>query len=61
MSGEKDIFLKGQVARDFDFYRIREKVASLAVSEEGKFFLLSRESSSDIDKVSILRRYSLLF
>ena len=35
MSGEKDIFLKGQVARDFDFYRIREKVASLAVSEEG--------------------------
>lgn len=28
MSGEKDIFLKGQVARDFDFYRIREKVAS---------------------------------
>ena len=22
MSGEKDIFLKGQVARDFDFYRI---------------------------------------
>ena len=45
MSGEKDIFLKGQVARDFDFYRIREKVASLAVSEEGKFFLLSRESS----------------
>lgn len=55
MSGEKDIFLKGQVARDFDFYRIREKVASLAVSEEGKFFLLSRESSSDIDKVSKLK------
>ena len=36
MSGEKDIFLKGQVARDFDFYRIREKVASLAVSEEDR-------------------------
>lgn len=55
MSGEKDIFLKGQVARDFDFYRIREKVASLAASEEGKFFLLSRESSSDIDEVSKLK------
>ncbi|HAZ95825.1 MAG TPA: hypothetical protein DCW73_00905, partial [Treponema sp.] len=55
MSGEKDIFLKGQVARDFDFYRIREKIASLAASEEGKLFLLSRESSSDIDKVSKLK------
>ncbi len=55
MSCEKDIFLKGQVARDFDFYRIREKVASLAASEEGKLFLLSRESSSDIDKVSKLK------
>lgn len=55
MSCEKDIFLKGQVACDFDFYRIREKVASLAASEEGKLFLLSRESSSDIDKVSKLK------
>lgn len=55
MSSENDIFLKGQVARDFDFYRIREDVSSFAASEEGKSFLHSREASSDINEVSRLK------
>ncbi len=51
----KDEFLRGQVASDFDFYRIRDEISSLCVTEEGKNFLLSRESSSDLRQFSYLK------
>lgn len=43
----KDEYLRGDVARELDFYRIRDKIAGSCVSEEGHELLLKRESSSD--------------
>lgn len=43
-----DLYLRGDVARDLDFYRMRENVASLCVSEEGREILGRRECSSDV-------------
>lgn len=54
---DPDIFLKGQTAQELDFYRIREKVAGCALTEEGKELLLKRESTSD--KQTVLRLKSL--
>ncbi|MGN0729042.1 endonuclease MutS2 [Treponema sp.] len=56
MSGCENIFLKGQVASDFDFYKIRETVASYASTEEGKKLLLSRESSADPEEILKLKQ-----
>ncbi len=43
------------VAKELDFYRIRETVAALAVSEEGKQFLLTREPESDKTHIEYLK------
>ncbi len=51
-----DIFLKGQIAKDFDFYRIRETVSNYATSEEGKELLLNRESSSCTEEILKLKK-----
>ena len=53
---EKDLFLRGEVARELDFYRIREEVAGKCVSEEGHSLLLKRESSSDENQVERLKK-----
>ena len=47
MKENKDKFLKGQIAEDFDFYRIRETISHFAQSEEGRDEVLLRESSTD--------------
>lgn len=52
---QKNEFLSGETARKFDFDRIREEIASLAVSEEGKQEVLERESSFDREKVEHLK------
>ena len=51
----KDIFLQGQVAEDFDFYRIREMISHFAQSEEGRDQVLSRESSTDKEKIDLYK------
>ncbi len=43
------------VAKELDFYRIRETVACLAASEEGKELLLTREPLSDTDQIEYLK------
>lgn len=48
-------FLTGAVARELDFYRIRESVAELASSEEGKQNLLVREPVSDRERIEYLK------
>lgn len=50
-SEQKDLFLRGDVARDLDFYRMRDQVAALCVSEEGKQTLLKRECVSDFAQI----------
>ena len=55
----KDEFLQGTIARDFDFYRIRETIASLAMSEEGRDLLLKRESSSNLEEINRLKKLSI--
>lgn len=54
----KDEFLQGSIARDFDFYRIRETIASLAMSEEGQALLLERESTGNIERINSLKNLS---
>lgn len=44
-------FLRGDVARDLDFYRIRSEVASMCVSEEGRTLLGQRECVGDTDAI----------
>jgi dsDNA-specific endonuclease/ATPase MutS2 len=53
---EKDFFLKGAIARDLDFYRIREKISQLTISEEGKEELLKREASSDLEQIKFWKK-----
>lgn len=48
-------FLKGQIAQELDFYRIRESIAQFALSEEGKENLKKREASSDKNKIDYLK------
>lgn len=50
-SEQKDLFLRGDVARELDFYRMRDQVAALCVSEEGKQTLLKRECVSDFAQI----------
>ena len=51
MDCDVDRFLRGDVARDLDFYRMRECVASMCVSEEGREFLGKRECSSNMARI----------
>ncbi len=48
--------LSGAVAQELDFYRIRETVASFAVSDEGKESVLRREPSADRIQIEQLKR-----
>lgn len=48
-------FLKGQIAQELDFYRIRENIAQLTLSEEGKENLKKREAVSDKNKIDYLK------
>jgi DNA mismatch repair protein MutS2 len=48
-------FLTGQIARQLDYYRIRETIAALASSEEGKAQLLLREPIDDEKEIELLR------
>ena len=52
---EEKNFLTGAIARELDFYRIRETIASLTASEEGKALLLQREPSDDEQLVERLK------
>ncbi len=52
---EKDKFLKGDIAKELDFYRIREQIAKLAASEEAKELLESREASSNKEQIDYLK------
>ena len=52
---EEKYFLTGAIARELDFYRIRETIASLTASEEGKALLLQREPSDDEQLVERLK------
>jgi len=54
-STHKKYFLSGQIARELDYYRIREMIASLASSEEGKAALLEREPTYDAEKIKVLK------
>lgn len=51
----KDIYLKGQIAEDFDFYRIRETISHFAQSEEGKEEILCRESSTQKEQIDLYK------
>lgn len=54
-----DEYLRGEVAQDLDFYRLREEIASLCVSAEGRALLLAREPSScaqDIERLKTAAR-----
>ena len=56
---ETDIFLKGQIAKELDFYRIRDEIANLSSTEEGKDFTLKREASSDSNKINEIKNISM--
>jgi DNA mismatch repair protein MutS2 len=48
-------FLTGSIARELDFYRIRDSIASLTSSEEGKSVLLEREPAADEQTITTLK------
>lgn len=50
-----NIFLTGQIAEDFDFYRIRETISHYAQSEEGRDQVLLRESTTDRDLIDLYK------
>lgn len=52
----KDKFLKGDIARELDFYRMRQEVAKLCVSEEGKIALEKRECTGDFNQIESWKR-----
>ena len=47
--------LSGNIAKDLDFYRIRDHIASYCTSEEGKEELLKRESDTDLKKITLYK------
>ncbi|MCH5294411.1 MAG: Smr/MutS family protein [Treponema sp.] len=51
----EDAFLKGETARELDFYRIRDDISGFCISEEGRLCLLEREPCSDKSKVEELK------
>ncbi len=51
----RDEFLRGKIAEEFDFYKIRETVSEFAASEEGKSAVQKRESTSDGEKINFLK------
>ena len=52
---DKDIFLQGQVAEDFDFYRIRNTISTFAQSEEGRDEVLCRQSTTDKETINLYK------
>ena len=48
-------YLTGDIAKELDFYRIRETISKLCMSEEGQEKLLERESSSNIEQINFLK------
>ncbi len=54
-SSRAENHLQGQVAKELDFYRIRDTIAYLASSEEGKDRLLKREPTADREKIEKLK------
>lgn len=54
-TNETDIFLRGTIAQELDFYRITETVSQLAASEEGRALLKQREAVSDKDQITKLK------
>lgn len=57
-SSAKQNMLSGTVGKELDFYRIRDGIAALCASEEGKSLLLQRESISDSTKINELKNTS---
>ncbi|MBQ0039213.1 MAG: Smr/MutS family protein [Treponema sp.] len=51
----KDRFLQGQIAEEFDFYKIREIISHFAQSEEGRDAVLARESTTDKETIDLLK------
>lgn len=49
-------FLTGDTARELDYYRIRDTIASLCVSPEGKEQLLKREPLTDFESIEELKK-----
>ena len=49
-------FLSGQIARELDFYRVREEIALNACSEETQEELLKREPCTDLKKIRKLKK-----
>jgi len=47
--------LTGEIAKELDFYRIRDTIAGLAISEEGRDLLLQRESTSESKSINHLK------
>ena len=54
-TNETDIFLRGTIAQELDFYRITETVSQLAASEEGRALLKQREAVSDKEQITKLK------
>lgn len=54
-TNETDIFLRGTIAQELDFYRITETVSQLAASEEGRALLKQREAVSDTEQITKLK------
>lgn len=57
-STTKDQFLTGEIAKELDFYRIRETISQYTASEEGRNLILKREASSDKESVTLMKNYS---
>ncbi len=57
MEEQKDDFpfLRGETANTLDFYRIREKIAELAATEEGREALLQREPTANVERIEYLK------
>lgn len=54
-TNKTDIFLRGTIAQELDFYRITETVSQLAASEEGRALLKQREAVSDKEQITKLK------
>lgn len=49
-------FLTGDIARDLDFYRIRQTISENCISEEGKEELLKREPTQDKEQIDLYKK-----
>ncbi|MCR5217102.1 Smr/MutS family protein [Treponema sp.] len=53
---QENNFLSGQIARELDFYRVRDEIALNAVSEETQEYIQQREASCDIETIRSLKK-----